>query len=124
MTIETVLYSINIINNFDFIFGVFFTIGVIATIACFAMGGFGRIDADVEWEQSFLYKFTSFIKSHMYKIIIFIFIGCLIPSEKTMYLMLGANYLKSSELPSKVELAISKKIDEYLLETKKENKEK
>lgn len=52
-------------------------------------------------------------------------INCLIPSEKTMYIMLGANALKSSTIPSKVELVINKKLDEFLAEEEpKKDKDK
>lgn len=119
MNIESVIYLTDILHNIDFISGMFFIIGLILTMLCLAFGGFARIDSSKEWEESFLYKFSTFLKIHIYKIIIFIVISCLIPSQKTMYLMIGANYLKSSELPSKVEIAINKKIDEYLLEENK-----
>jgi hypothetical protein len=47
-------------------------------------------------------------------------IQCSIPFEKTMYLMVGAHIIKSSAIPSKVEAVISKKLDEYLAEEKKD----
>lgn len=47
------------------------------------------------------------------------FLSCFFPSQKTMYLMLGSHYLKDSNIPSKVELLLNKKLDEYLAEDKK-----
>lgn len=41
-------------------------------------------------------------------------IAIITPSKKTMYLMVGAHYLKKSDIPTKVELVINKKLDEYL----------
>lgn len=49
-------------------------------------------------------------KTFIVLIIAFVFL----PSEKTMYMMLGAHYLKKSDIPQKLELVINKKLDEYL----------
>jgi hypothetical protein len=46
----------------------------------------------------------------------------ILPSEKTMYLMAGAKCLQDSIIPKKIELIISKKLDEYLLEDNKDKK--
>lgn len=109
MNIETAIYLVNILPNVK-IFELFSLLGLIASI-------FGIVFSyveDVEISRKPLFLLLSIaIFSGM--------LGMLIPSERTIYLMLGANFPKTSPLPSKIEMAIEKKIDSYLVD-EKENK--
>ena len=118
MSIEMVLYSIDVLNNIGVILG--------TLIACFAMlgGAAALISLGVlmscgedSIQSDHARKTLNVVKSYFGWFILIILISSLVPSEKTMYLMLGADYLKNSTLPSKVELALEKKIDKYLEET-------
>lgn len=106
MTIETVIYLANILPKFQ-ILGLFSTLGFIGSV----MGLTFSYVEDVE----------NIRKPLFISLFIAIFLGILvmlIPAERTIYLMLGANYLKTSALPTKVEMAIEKKIDSYVMDDK------
>ncbi len=50
-------------------------------------------------------------------------ICCLTPSKSTMYLMIGAKYLSSSEIPPKVLNILNERLDQVLASTKKKAKD-
>lgn len=117
MSIELVLYLIDIfqsINGFAIVGLIFY---LFVTIIIIGMHHFAYYDYEKEKATYFL----NILKNKLWIVFLSIFLCIFIPSQKTMYLMLGANFLKNSSLPSKVEMAIEKKIDEYLVEDK-ENK--
>jgi hypothetical protein len=110
MNIEIMIYLANVLPHFA-ILSLFSLLGILASIMGIA---FSYIE-DIEIIRKPL--FISFSISLFLGIL-----GMLIPSERTIYLMLGANYLKTSTLPSKVEMAIEKKIDSYLMDEKEDKK--
>lgn len=107
MNIETVIYLADILPKFQG----FIVLGFLGLSLSFFGLSFSYIEDYLPIRKPLF--FTSFFS------VFLIFISLLMPSEKTIYLMLGANYLKNSTLPSKVEMAIEKKINEYLVESKK-----
>jgi hypothetical protein len=114
MNIETMIYLAHVLPEIGGIFTLFSLFGTIIVVGtCF----FKKMDAFDEEEH---YKVNVFFKNYIVKnskwVFLLFLIGALFPSEKTIYLILGAHYLKDSTLPSKVEIAIDKKIDEYLKE--------
>jgi hypothetical protein len=117
MSIEWLLYLIdiskNISNGATFIFITLFTNFIIVIII---LAIIKAVNEDEEYSGSMLHKFLKYITHNVWKVIFLGSILCFLPSEKTMYMMLGAHYLKTNTLPSKVELAIEKKIDSYLNE--------
>lgn len=111
MTAATYLYLISLISNFRECFYYLITLlcaAIVisgATILIFHIDEIKDKSKPVFWLKSSIIYF--FIAS---------FISCFLPSEKTMYLMIGANYLEKSGIPTKVEQVINKKLNEYLLE--------
>jgi MFS family permease len=97
---------------------------LITVISCIIIIGMfigGVVNAAVH--EEFTGNYIWFVKKIFWIPLLALLISCFIPSQKTMYLMLGANFIKNSTLPSKVELAIEKRIDQYLADDdKKENK--
>lgn len=112
MNIETAIYLANILPNL----GLIAIPGIILlTVSSFIfLFSLDKNMIDYETGNKIRNKCKFFIPFSC----VLILISMLIPSEKTVYLMLGANYLKNSMLPSKVEMAIEKKIDGYLVEGK------
>lgn len=118
MNIELFLYLTDILGNVQamlMIFpGVCFFVFGIFLIALYA--DCGNEDTQAQFVKKIkelkLYKI-------FYSLLLALLIASIIPTKKTMYLILGANYLKNSELPSKVELLLNKRLDEYLSEEKK-----
>lgn len=120
MTIEAVIYLIDVSGSVkDTIFTLSFFFFVLLGGSLF----FGGIESDMgltkKYTKTYSFGFFCKLKKYIALPIIAILIASFIPSQKTMYLMLGANYLKNSALPTKVEIAIEKKIDEYLIEAPK-----
>lgn len=115
MNIETVIYFAEVLPSINSAIGIILGLSfIIGFIGIFVIKNIiedchNLKDAD-EW-------YTETKKTYLLGIKIWIallFLCSVIPSERTIYLMLGANYLKNSTLPSKVEMAIEKKIDSYL----------
>lgn len=115
MSIEFILYLIDMLGNVSgLITGILIASSLLLFILCFF-----SIDEYTEFKNTLGAKALAIFFKYSWLYILLALTTAFIPSQKTMYLMLGANYLKNSTLPSKVEIAISKKIDEYLVEEKK-----
>lgn len=112
MNIETMIYLADVASKITIVLALGSFIFLFATGLISMMMD---IDAygDEEKEKAHSFFQTYFVKKIKWGLMI-IFIAFLMPSERAIYLMLGANYLKTSALPSKVEMAIEKKIDGYL----------
>ncbi|HEV2917591.1 MAG TPA: hypothetical protein VGW78_07660 [Candidatus Babeliales bacterium] len=118
MNIETVLYLINVFGTMKDVVCIASMISVFALGVCAFI--FGIIKASGDGDSLWI-AYSIFLKKHFWKFIFLVFLACIIPSEKTMYFMLGAHAIKSSPLPSKIELAIEKKIDDFLSEDEKKS---
>jgi hypothetical protein len=120
MSIELILYLIDVAESLNVV------LGLVCTLSIIGLGIAGIISfmsSDIDERDKKWDKYKLFINKYFWKFMIILFLACIIPCKKTMYLMLGAHAIKSSPLPSKIEQAIEKRIDKYLLEEeKKENK--
>ncbi len=117
MSIELVLYLIDLLGNLSKSIWVIniVLIGLSAGMFFISINDWSE-NSDVEWTDTIFNK----IRKYFLIIPVSMFLTCFIPSEKTMYMMIGANVIKSSTIPSKVEEVINKKLDEYLTEEKKD----
>lgn len=116
MNAAAYLYLISIITNLN----VFFIITAVLSGALIFLGG-------VTWIESYsdkddIVRGKKYMKIGIICGLISIFITVFFPSERTMYLMIGANYLEKSGIPTKVEQVINKKLDYYLTEEIKDKK--
>lgn len=116
MTIELTLYLINLISNIDSILSFLIGVPLITVIISLIVGAYNLIDSNDDFSDTFFEKTLLLIKKYIGWYILIIFISGIFPSEKTMYLMIGANYFKNSALPPKIEMIIEKKLDEYLID--------
>ena len=115
MSIEWFLYLTNIVKNLnDNLSFVVFVLIIILGIMWFIKGVVKAAE-----ERDIFLNIYYYSKWAMKIFIPVILISSFIPSERTMYLILGAHIIKQSDLPSKVELVIEKKLDEYLKEDDK-----
>ncbi len=126
MSIELLLYSIEILSNIDKVLGMAFAFYFVFALIVFGFLFIDRIacynDDDVkEWYKT-LINLKKYTKWYFIPFLTIIIVSIFIPSEKTMYMMMGSHYLKKSDLPSKVEMVLNKKLDEYLIETTKKIK--
>lgn len=114
MSIESVLYAINVISNLDTCVAIIFILSLVFIILTLSILSIGYLieDRPQEFANSALFKFISYLFKNAKWIILVTIMSCIIPSEKTMYLMIGANYFKNSSLPPKIEMIINNKLDE------------
>ena len=111
MNIEFFIYLADVLPGLGCFLSVTGTIGLIV----FSIVTFICSRALIEDDQFNISELKK-IKLHYIFTVIFLslFIGAFIPSQKTMYLMLGSSYLKNSTIPTKVEQVLNKKLDEFL----------
>ena len=112
MSIEMVLYLIDVIGNFGNLFFICGLLTFASTILFFAFTMSEAPDGRDKPTFQKLSKYSFFIS------IVFAFFCLLAPSQKTMYMMLATNTAKKSEIPEKVLKAIEMKLDEYIDEVK------
>lgn len=118
MQIETVLYLANTVDKLNFFLEFFITT---AAVGCLVVLFLTAIFC--EDDTSNLKNVFNFIKKNLWIFVFMCVISAIIPSEKTVYMMMGANYFKNSALPPKIEAIIEKKLDKYLLDLNKKEKE-
>lgn len=110
MNLAAWLYITDLLNNLDGIF----ILCVIFYFAALLIGGI----CTVEGESSFAKK----VISKWWIVFLICLFSCFIPSKKTMYLMLGAQYLQNATLPSKVEKILELKLDDIIADFDKAKK--
>lgn len=118
MNAATLIYLISLFDNL----GIFVAIVTV----CFLGAGVAGLIATAAYQGIDDDKSIRCFRNAKGFFILSIITGLLcafIPSEKTMYMMIGARYLQKSNIPSKVEQVINKKLDSYLVEDKREHKE-
>lgn len=109
MNIETVIYLSELVPKISFIFTVGIPIFGLIFLAVFLYS----VTLEEDGVRSCMFNWAN---KNYGKLILIYTIAAIIPSEKSMYLMMGANLAKNRDIPSKVEMAIEKKIDGYLNE--------
>lgn len=112
MSIELFLYLIDRLDVVNFLAGLSAMLLIAAPML--AIYFIDNVNKDKEECREDARKLWKFIKSKWYVYFIVFFLAFILPSQKTMYLIAGAHYLKKSDIPSKVEMAINKKLNEYL----------
>lgn len=125
MNAATFIYLANLCDGFSVLFTTLIIISVVVLIIC-TIVIICQINVGVEntiekTAHNFTLKIT---KNCLYVFSISFFFGIFIPSERTIYLMMGANYLQKSNIPNKVEKIIDKKLDFYLQELTIDGKKK
>lgn len=106
MSIELLLYFIDLLKGVGNLLEVMALILLIPSIACAMIAYYGYEEDE---EKAYAYSKRCF----KWSIVIGI-LSLFIPSQSTMYMMVGTRYLKDSNLPAKVEELFNKKIDELL----------
>lgn len=105
MSIEVVLWLIDVLPGLAYFFFVMSLIFLILVI----LAGVGD-DEEKQIRNNIVNNYKKIFGIP----VLIIFLTLFLPSKETMYMMLGAHYIKNSTLPTKVEMAIEKKIDGYL----------
>lgn len=136
MSIEMVLYLIELTASANIIFDLIAVVSLIATFILFVFmcnsyneylnneQYFGtshydeRDAARTKRKKEAHEKFVYFLKRSIIFTIVFFVMAIITPNQRTMYLMLASNAAKKSEIPEKVLKAIEMKLDEYIDEVK------
>jgi FtsH-binding integral membrane protein len=66
--------------------------------------------------------FIKYLLGKLWILIIAILVNVFIPSQQTMYLMMGTSYLADSKIPSKVSEILNLKLEDVLKQLKKDSK--
>jgi hypothetical protein len=110
MSIELILYFVDFLKSISSFLSLLTIMFFLVFIICVILAIVAEFDDDKDEKQvaySYMYK--------CFKYFVWVaIISFFIPSQSTMYMMLGARYLKDSNLPEKVHELINKKIDELL----------
>ncbi len=115
MSITVMIYLIEVLNGINELFFILFVIGLpIIGISSLIYASLISDHPDDPLLLNAIY-----ILKKYWILIIVVVITILIPSKKSMYLMLGSKYISQSSVPTKVEKAITLKIDEYILDMEK-----
>lgn len=99
MSRELTLYLINTVANIGTFLVLIFLILTISTILFLIFTFMEVSSGGIEWEDTIIYKLRNYL---LVIIPITGIISCFIPSEKTMYIMMEDNIIKSLEIPLKV----------------------
>lgn len=102
-----ILYLIDLIGNFNVVIVLLLILTII--ILLFFVVGFLA-----EYERDDNAKVHPFFSKLIKLFFVLSAISIILPSEKTMYMMVGASYLNNSEVPAKVERIINDKLDEII----------
>ena len=112
MSIEWMLYLAGLTDSFAMLFSLLsFSCGIGLIVLIF-----GYFQTDEESRDTELVKM---LKLFMVFFIAFSLTACLLPSKKTIYLMIASN--KMNEIPEKSLKVINKKLDEYLADDQRKN---
>lgn len=120
MELALFVYLAGIVSGIKFILAMIFMLGIFAFIV-FCIFIFNQTD----YHKKEFSSFKAVVRNSLVALLVTVFTAALIPSEKTMYLMLagyGAQQSIQSETAAKVLKVIDKKLDEYLQELPSKSK--
>lgn len=120
MTLTSALYLTDLVENINTFCGILFISAMIIGVPAF-FGSIMCLDAFIDKTGKAEIFWKNILKKWWILLLLTIPL-ILAPSKKTMYLMLGANYLQQSNLPGKVGVALELKLDEYIAELTQKNK--
>ncbi len=112
MTLTSVLYLTDVVSHIDSVFGSFIVVYLLSSGIC---GFIYIISNATENEPSQMaLNILNILYKKFWLFLIILSITIFVPSKQTMYLMLGANYLQQSGLPTKVSEALELKLDDVI----------
>lgn len=117
MTLTSCLYLVEVISNINDIIGILLLISIVGILVPIIVWGMSFI-LDEHHLRDSIYKVFKLHYKKAWILIILIALNVIIPTKKTMYLMLGTNYLSQSGIPTKVSQALELKLDDIIQELK------
>jgi hypothetical protein len=122
MSLTLLLYLTEVINNINKVLGFALVLYFISLVIFTIINTMSRIIGDDE-VNNFTMPLIKKWLSKAWMMIILLFISLFIPTQKTMYMMLGSSYLSNSNIPNQVSEILNLKLNDVLKELKKEVKE-
>jgi hypothetical protein len=120
LTLTTALYLTDSFTSVDNILGVICVMSALVTLFSIIY----YINSKTEGEDDDAKLWGKYALNAFIIFIAFGLISSLIPSKKTMYLMMGAHYLQDSNIPKKVSQALELRLDKYIDELKDKKADK
>lgn len=121
MTLSAWLYIVDVLNSINNMAVIFFIVSGVGLFA-FGFASTATIYSSedwIEWRKK-VKKYSKLIWIPILSLLFFVFL----PSEKTMYLMLGSSYLSSTGIPTKVQKALELKLDDVIKDLSKKDEKK
>jgi len=114
MNLSGAIYLTEVIGNLSECLAITFWVGFFVLLFCgiaylICLGDYK--DCDGHYKKAY-----SALLRKYWVLLLLLVINIPVPSKNSMYLMLGAKYLSTSELPAKVEKVLALKIDDYITE--------
>lgn len=122
MSLSFFMYLVDILANLNCFFGLVIIFGGLILTLGLAILNIMLLHEYNERDKEALKNSINSLKKRIFPFLLVCIISCLIPSQKTMYMMLGANYLQNSTIPPKIMTALELKLDDVIVELKKDKK--
>lgn len=116
MSLAFWLWIASILNGLNFLIGFGFFACILLAIFCFVVMA-NTYDED---EPPHIYKECKKILNKYWVLILLSITLVLLPDQKTIYLMIGSNYLQNSAIPTKVVNILNMKIDDIMQDMQKD----
>lgn len=111
MSVETVLYLINVGSNLVNICNIILVFGSASLIV--VSGIFFSVISDGYSDEGVVSKCKLIFKKCLIVLLSLAVVRAVLPDEKTMYMISGVHYLKQTDIPTKVATLINLKLDEF-----------
>lgn len=114
------IYFVDTFSNISYLLPPIIEVSVFLFVAIFVITTINRLISGNDEDSIKLQNDCFFkpFKKYFWIPCILMIINCFIPSEKTLYMMIGANYLENHKIPDKISSIIDNKLQEYLTEKK------
>lgn len=116
MSLSLLLYIVDVISNMNCLLSLLFFI--ISGSLLVLLIAFVCSDDD---DKEKLITILKYIYKKIWICISIVILIIILPSSKTMYLMLGSSYLQNSNIPLKVQQALELKLDDVISELRTKN---
>lgn len=117
MSLAFLLYIAHCCGTIQCVLGLL-TLGIFISVVGLSIQHASEYNPDEEKTKKFIKR----LKKCVYVFLAVAVVAILSPSERTIYMMMGASYIQNSSITPKIEKIIEKKLDSYLLDDDREKK--
>jgi hypothetical protein len=120
MSLAMWLYAVDVLCNFSIAMGVTFAVFAVG-LFIFILVTFFHYDIDKKVFDNCISVWKRMAKKSWIAVL-WLLVMVALPSQKTMYLMLGTAYLSQTNLPANVQKALELKLDDVIADLQTEHK--